>query len=101
MFENKNTRVERNWECEKPTSEAELRELCSKYGYTLVRFKHRDRVVLKDPEGITMTLYLRTKLEKIPLSWWEKLFEDWQKGCIYVNSRDPSCMLRRLDFDEK
>jgi len=88
---------------EKPTNVAQLRELLSRYGYTLVkvvRFKYKDRIVLKDPEGIIMTLYLRTKLEKIPLSWWEKLFEDWQKGRIYVNSRDPSYMLRRLDFDD-
>ena len=68
---------------EKPTNVAQLRELLSRHGYTLVkviRFKRKDRVVIRSSKGVTITLYLRTKLEKIPLSWWENLLNDWHKA---------------------
>jgi len=49
-------------------TEERLEEIAKKHGYRvrkITRFKHRDRITLEKP-NLTITLYLRTKLENIP-----------------------------------
>ena len=49
-------------------NEEELRKVVEDCGYRLrkvIRFKHRDRFVVEKPNRITITLYLRTKIENL------------------------------------
>ena len=49
-------------------SEAELRKIVEDCGYRLrkvVRFKFRDRIVIEKPNSLTITFYLKTKIENL------------------------------------